>query len=141
MRQRPSILLCWGLLLAPAAAGAQQAAPEFPDANASNPATLGYMVGSPPPVDRRVAFEDGSYIRFPQLRWALSHWREIRPTAPVYRGRGNLSVLRYANRDDLDAVSFTPLGGGPRMTWADSLAANYTDGIVVLHRGKIVYEK
>ena len=27
------------------------------------------------------------------------------------------------------------------MTWTESLAANYTDGIVVLHRGCIVYER
>ena len=27
------------------------------------------------------------------------------------------------------------------MTWEDSLAANYTDGIVILHRGRIVYER
>jgi CubicO group peptidase (beta-lactamase class C family) len=27
------------------------------------------------------------------------------------------------------------------MTWADSLVANYTDGIIVLHRGRIVYER
>ena len=27
------------------------------------------------------------------------------------------------------------------MTWAESLDANYTDGIVVLHRGRIVYER
>ena len=27
------------------------------------------------------------------------------------------------------------------MTWADSLVANYTDGIVILHRGRIVYER
>ena len=27
------------------------------------------------------------------------------------------------------------------MTWAQSLEANYTDGIVVLHRGRIVYER
>jgi len=27
------------------------------------------------------------------------------------------------------------------MTWADSLIANYTDGIVILHRGRIVYER
>ena len=27
------------------------------------------------------------------------------------------------------------------MTWAQSLAANYTDGIVVLHKGRIVYER
>ena len=134
-------LLCAGLLLVPVAANAQQAAADFPDARASDPVTLGYMVGSPPPADRRVSFEDGSYLRFPQLRWALSHWRELRPTAAIYRGDGKVSVLPRAERNDIDAVSFTPLGGGPRMTWAESLAANYTDGIVVLHRGKIVYEK
>jgi len=27
------------------------------------------------------------------------------------------------------------------MTWAQSLGANFTDGIVVLHRGRIVYER
>jgi CubicO group peptidase (beta-lactamase class C family) len=27
------------------------------------------------------------------------------------------------------------------MTWAESLLANYTDGILVLHRGRIVYER
>ena len=27
------------------------------------------------------------------------------------------------------------------MTWAESLPANYTDGIVVLHQGRIVYER
>ena len=27
------------------------------------------------------------------------------------------------------------------MTWAQSLDANYTDGILVLHRGRIVYER
>jgi len=27
------------------------------------------------------------------------------------------------------------------MTWEESLSANYTDGIVVLHRGRIVYER
>ena len=27
------------------------------------------------------------------------------------------------------------------MTWAESLVQNYTDGIVVLHRGRIVYER
>ena len=128
-------------LLLAAAANAQQAAPEFPDARASDPVTLGYMVGSPPPADRLVAFEDGSYLRFPQLRWALSHWRELRPTAPIHRGSGKVRVLPRAQRTDIDAVSFTPLGGGPRMTWAESLDANYTDGIVVLHRGKIIYEK
>lgn len=27
------------------------------------------------------------------------------------------------------------------MTWQQSLQANYTDGIIILHRGKLVYER
>jgi CubicO group peptidase (beta-lactamase class C family) len=52
-----------------------------------------------------------------------------------------VAPLARAERDDLDAVTFMPLGGSTKLTWADSLAANYTDGIVVLHRGRIVYER
>jgi hypothetical protein len=129
------------LLAGAAAALAQQPEAAYPDAQASDPVRLGLMVGSPPPPDKRVAYEDGSYMRFPQLRWALSHWRELRPTAPISRGRGKVSQLPRAERGDIDDISFTPLGGGPRMTWRESLAANYTDGIVVLHRGKIIYER
>lgn len=43
--------------------------------------------------------------------------------------------------DSIDAVTFTPLGSEKAMTWAESLQANYTDGIVVLHNGAVVYER
>lgn len=36
---------------------------------------------------------------------------------------------------------FVPIGSSENMTWADSLSENYTDGIVVLHKGNIVYER
>ncbi|URK88263.1 hypothetical protein LP421_13120 [Rhizobium sp. RCAM05350] len=38
-------------------------------------------------------------------------------------------------------MTFTPTGAAAPMTWAQSLSANYTDGIVVLHKGKVVYER
>jgi CubicO group peptidase (beta-lactamase class C family) len=38
-------------------------------------------------------------------------------------------------------VTFTPIGQRTPMTWAAAFDANYTDGIVVLHRGRIVYER
>ena len=57
------------------------------------------------------------------------------------RGHGPVSVLPRAVRTDLDAVTFTPLGGSAPMTWAQSLDANYTDGILVMHRGRVVYER
>jgi len=34
-----------------------------------------------------------------------------------------------------------PIGSTTPMTWADALIANYTDGVVILHRGRIVYER
>ncbi len=115
--------------------------PPFPDAAATDPIALGWMVGSPPPPERQIAFGDGSFYRFPQLRWSFSHWRELFPTADISRGNRPVSVLPRAPRTDLDAVTFTPLGGKVTLTWAQSLAENYTDGIVVLHRGRIVYER
>jgi CubicO group peptidase (beta-lactamase class C family) len=116
-------------------------AADVPDADASDPAKLGYMAGSPPPADRILRFEDGSYFRFPAMRWSVSNFRQLMPTVNVSRGLGAPEPLPRALRDDIDAVRFMPLGGTDSMTWEDSLPANYTDGIVVLHRGSIVYER
>lgn len=114
----------------------------FPDAEASDPLRMGWMQGSPPPEDKLIRFADGSSRQFPQLRWSFSHQRQLVPTRVVPRGPGPVSVLPLALRDDLDdAVRFTPLGRSDTMSWRQSLAANYTDGIVVLHRGRIVHER
>ncbi len=111
------------------------------DARASDPVVLGWMLGSPPPADRLIRYEDGSFLRFPMWRWSFSHWRELVPTVNVPRGPAPVCALPRAERDDLDAVRFRPIGATQEMSWSESLAANYTDGIVVLHRGRIVYER
>lgn len=111
------------------------------DAVASDPVVLGWMRGSPPPPDKLIRFADSSYARFPQTRWSYSNMRQLMPTSVVGRGAGAASVLPRDERGDLDAVTFQPLGRTDTMTWAQSLLANYTDGIVVLHRGRIVYER
>lgn len=102
---------------------------------------MGWMVGAPPPPDRIVRFADGSYFQFPAMRWSVSNFRQLMPTTNVSRGLGAPVPLARALRSDIDALTFTPLGARQPMTWAQSLAANYTDGIVVLHRGKIIYER
>lgn len=112
----------------------------FPDAAATDPVRLGWMRGFPPPPEKTIAFADGSLWAFPRSRWAFSHMRELFPTANVSRGDGPVAVLPRAERDDLDGVAFATLDGRP-MTWGESLGANYTDGIVVLHRGVIVQER
>ena len=111
------------------------------DAAASDPNVMGWMQGSPPPPEKQVRFDDGSMYTFPKLRWAQSNIRRLVPTTNVWRGTEPVCVLPRADRDDLDGVTFTPIGRSETMTWAQSLAANYTDGIVVLHRGRIVYER
>ena len=116
-------------------------AADLPDAAQSDPVALGWMVGSPPPPDKTIRFADGSFYKFPQSRWTLSHWREIFPTRNVSRGEGPVSALPRGKPASLDGLTFTPIGSDKTMTWGESLGANYTDAIVVLHRGQVVYEK
>ncbi|MCM2312748.1 MAG: beta-lactamase family protein [Steroidobacteraceae bacterium] len=125
-------------LAAAAAAGAP--APALSAAQ-SDPVTMGWMVGSPPPADKVIRYHDMSIYRFPQTRWSFANFRQFVPTSNVWRGDGPVSLLPRAERTDIDAITFTPLGGSAPMTWAQSLEANYTDAIVVLHKGRVVYER
>ncbi|MGD8474403.1 MAG: serine hydrolase domain-containing protein, partial [Anaerolineae bacterium] len=122
-------------------ATSEGSAPAVPDAAATDPAALAWMVGSPPPANRTLRFDDGSYFRFPAMRWSVSNFRQLMPTVNVSRGLEAPMPLERELRADIDALQFTPLGATQPMTWAQSLAANYTDGIVVLHKGRIVYER
>jgi hypothetical protein len=111
------------------------------DAAASDPTTIGWMLGSPPAPDKIVGFNDGSYWRFPQIRWSFSHMRQLIPSVPLSHQDTQIHPLPKRERSDIDGVQFLPLGSSEPMTWAQSLAANYTDGIVVMHRGRIIYER
>jgi CubicO group peptidase (beta-lactamase class C family) len=110
------------------------------DAASSDPATLQWMVGSPPPADKLIQFAGGSAFQFPRTRWSYSNMRRLVPTSVVPRGQSTATLPR-AERTDLDAITFQPTGGNNPMTWAESLAANFTDGILVLHRGHVIYER
>ncbi|MDR0207692.1 MAG: beta-lactamase family protein [Pseudomonas putida] len=113
----------------------------YPNAQDSDPAKMAWMVGSPPPPERQIRFDDGSYFRFPQMRWSVANFRQLMPTINVSRGLGAPSPLESAADAGIDKVSFVPLGSTTPMTWQDALQANYTDGIVVLHKGRVVYER
>lgn len=123
----------------PAVALAQQTATM--SAEASDPIRLGWMVGSPPPADKIIRLSDGDYFSFPKLRWTVCHFRQLMPTVGVSRGLGDPVPFERKINGSIDAVTFTPLGGGKPMTWAESLPVNYTDGVVILHDGVLVYER
>ncbi|MET2832711.1 serine hydrolase domain-containing protein [Mesorhizobium shangrilense] len=110
-------------------------------AEASDPGKLGWMVGAPPPPDKIIRFSDPDYFSFPKLRWTACHFRQLMPTVGVSRGIGAPMPLERKLDPTIDAVTFIPLGSDKPMSWEESLAANYTDGIVVLHNGVVVYER
>ncbi len=115
----------------------------YPDGAASDPNALEWMRGSPPPAARRIRFEDDRYLEFPQIRWSLSHLRELVPTVAVWRGGGPARDLGIPSREgeaQIDGLAFDDLDGR-RRHWSGSLHDTYTDGILVLHRGRRVYER
>lgn len=114
---------------------------QFLSARDSDPIKMGWMQGFPPPPDKRLNFADGSFFQFPALRWSVVHMREFMPTVNVSRGLRVLAPLPRRLDSHIDSIRFRPLNGAPEMTWEESLWHNYTDGILVLHRGRIVYEK
>ena len=65
--------------------------------------------------------------------------RQLVPTVNVWRGAKPASVLPRENRDIGVSASIT-MDGRP-MTFAKMLEETYTDGIAVLHRGKLIYER
>jgi CubicO group peptidase (beta-lactamase class C family) len=113
----------------PAAAHAQMAAP------VTDPIELGVMQGFPPPADKLVT--KANSLRFPNLGWALRNTRMMMPTTNVEHARVPMP-LPVVSTLDPDKVQFTV--DGTTLSLSDYLRRTYTDGFIVIHDGKIVYE-
>ena len=77
--------------------------------------------------------------RPPWNRWSFQHIREILPTAEVWRGTGPAKPFARAeqNFDALPVISV----GGQSVPLKAFLEETFTDGFLVLHKGKLVYER
>ncbi|RUO74478.1 6-aminohexanoate hydrolase [Pseudidiomarina sediminum] len=109
-------------------------------AEQSDPKVMGWMQGFPPAVDKRVMQPDSNFFSFPKLRWSVCHMRELLPTANVARDPMQASALTYALDDGIESITYTPMGASETLTWQDFLAKNYTDGLLIMHKGQVVYE-
>jgi CubicO group peptidase (beta-lactamase class C family) len=114
----------------------------------SDPTVMGWMQGFPPPADKMITQPDSNFFSFPKLRWSVCHLREFLPTEQISRGLGAPAPLDYLPpaafadmRQQIDALTFMPMNGDAEMTWEESLYANYTDGMLILHEGRVVYER
>jgi len=109
------------------------------DAVASDPVTMGWMQGFPPPRDKQVLWREGDHWRFPKTRWAFSHYREFLPTVRV-AGRAAAALPRAID-EDMGKLSFTPLGSETPMTLDQGLLATYADGLLVVHKGQVIFQR
>ena len=116
-------------------------AQELLNAEQSDPNKLGWMKGFPPPKDKIISAIDGSFFRFPALRYSVCHMRQFMPTTVVEAAKTKQYKFKEKYDNAINTLSFFPLNSSESMTWEESLSKNYTDGILILHKGKIVYEK
>lgn len=100
-------------------------------------AELGLMQGFPVPPDKRVTRDN--FMQYPYSRWAFQHIRELQPTRDIYRGESPVSELASAPVD-LDSLTFT-VANDRKVSLGKWLDESVTDSFLVLHQGKIVYER
>jgi len=117
---------------------AQAAAPALPDPASTSVQAMGWMQGFPPAADKLITFDNPLGNTFPRNRWTFSHIREITPTANVWRGPGAPSASAPV---DIEQVRFKVMGTGEELSFVQALDRNYTDGILVMHKGRVIYEK
>ncbi|WP_439185447.1 serine hydrolase domain-containing protein [Carboxylicivirga taeanensis] len=111
------------------------------DAKASDPNKMGWMYGFPPPAEKVISAADGSFFQFPALRYSVCHMRQFLPTTEVKAAQAKHYQLKAKTKKGIDSLTFVPLGSQEPMTWEASLYKNYTDGIIILHKGKVIYER
>ncbi|WP_413720271.1 serine hydrolase domain-containing protein [Silicimonas sp. MF1-12-2] len=142
------VSLVAGLALSVGLSTAAFAQSEPLSAQESDPNVMGWMQGFPPSPDKMIMQPDSNYFSFPKLRWTVCHLREFLPTEEISRGIGAPVSLDYLPpsefadmRQEIDALTFMPINGEAEMTWEESLYANYTDGMLIMHKGQVVYER
>ncbi|MHB1595275.1 MAG: serine hydrolase domain-containing protein [Streptosporangiaceae bacterium] len=105
-------------------------------AGAATGAGAPLMAGAPPfAADGQVTL--GNWQDPPFNRWAFQHVRELIPTARIARG----GRPRRLPPDERDISGLTFTHGGRERTVTQMLADTYTDGFLVLHKGRVITER
>ncbi len=108
------------------------------------------MTGSPPPSGpplsapgQPVTLEN--WLSPPFNRWSFQHVRELIPTARISRGDGPPWPLPSGPGGDLEDLRFPvepgELAPDGTLTVGELLSRTYTDGFLVIQRGRVVAER
>ncbi|WP_207768721.1 serine hydrolase domain-containing protein [Pelagivirga sediminicola] len=96
------------------------------------------MEGFPPPPDKVPG--PSNWDMPPFNRWSFQNMRSLFPTVDVRRGDGPVRPLAASSQEGLGGVTFQTLAGA-ECTVDDWLDQSYTDGFLVMSRGKVVLER
>lgn len=107
----------------------------------TDPNYMLWMKGFPPAKDKTLSVVKENYFKFPELRYSVNHMREFFPTKCTPSSLDNHYYFPKRINKKIDSLEFTPWDTSTPITWLDSLYRNYTDGIIIMHKGKIIYEK
>lgn len=100
-------------------------------------AELGLMNGFPPAPGQRVTHRN--QLLGPYNRWSFQNELRFNRTADVWRGAGAVAQFEYDLRDLKQVTYQNRLGAA--FSFDDMVEMSCTDSIVVLHKGKIIYER
>jgi CubicO group peptidase (beta-lactamase class C family) len=95
------------------------------------------MCGFPPRPETRIT--SSNWFNLPYLRWSLMNRSTLVPTVAVWRGDGPVSELPCTPQE-LDSLSVPGLDNSPA-NLSSLLASLEIDGFLVMHKGKVVYER
>jgi CubicO group peptidase (beta-lactamase class C family) len=106
---------------------------EFPSAKET-----GVMVGAPPPPEMLVT--PANWQQPPWNRWSFLHTREVIPSARISGDEQQSTPSLRRRAEALGEITFESLTG-PVQSLSDYLSHSWTDGVVVLQAGDIVFEE
>lgn len=107
----------------------------------TNPVQMGWMQGFPPAPDRVISATDGSFFLFPALRYSVCHIREFVPTKPVPAAQTHRHNLKQKTDRQIGDICFVPMFSDRTISVQQALDTIFADGFIVLHKGRIVYER
>ena len=93
------------------------------------------MSGFPPAESDQVTL--ANWRTAPYTKWAFQHVREIVPSADIANSPDNVWQLE-SKHEDLSSLSLQR--GGETYSFDRFVADTDTDGLAILHRGKVIYE-
>ncbi|OWJ91049.1 6-aminohexanoate hydrolase [Pseudomonas sp. A46] len=96
----------------------------------------GVMQGFPPAPELRV--NKANAFLPPYLRWSMTHAREVSPTRNLARAR---TPLPLSAGEPLELGTLTFETGEESLGLDRYLRETVTDGLIVLHRGRVIYER